>query len=267
MFASRLHTKRINRSRLAQHHRILKSQRGFTLPELMIGLSASLAVIAIALSTYHLSRQQLEKTEQLINAELNIQVALRHLQHNAALAAGGFMTLTSEGQAILSQPYRWQDGVVHVQAESTQDTLSLGYWQGYTSTDCVGASQGKTAFIENNFRISAKKELTCKDVLARTSSGYQALADDVLEQRFDLALTQQASSSQLQWMASNAFQPTLSVQVVAIRVCLRVRAPAHLPIHLRASHDCRGNPLDDKAPVQRVIRQVIALPHQTPAPL
>jgi hypothetical protein len=139
----------------------------------------------------------------------------------------------------------------------------LGYWQSFSATDCISASQGKNEMILNHFRISAKKELSCKDTAARTSSGYQALADDIHEMRVKLAIKSR-DGKHLRWLSAGLFDTLLAPDLVAIEVCLRLRAPQRFPVARLTSQDCQGNPLAHNAPAQRLIRQVMALPHRTP---
>jgi type II secretory pathway component PulJ len=228
----------------------LQHQRGFTLPEFMIGMSASLAVISMAFMAYSAAQQQIERLEQTTQAQLQEQVALRHLLANVRLAGG--VALPSSSRQITA---------IEVQTDISQDTLGLGYASNFWTTDCLGSAQGKNDFIMNHFKISAKKELTCKDTAARTSSGYQALADDVLEMRIKLA-TPSADGLGLRWVGASDYESKRSQLVHALQVCLRLKTPDHWPRPLQTQQDCLGKPLPAHAPAQRIVQQVMVLTHR-----
>jgi type II secretory pathway pseudopilin PulG len=239
----------------------IQRQRGFTLPEFMIGVSASLAVMSMALMAYSAAQQQIERLEQTTQAQWQEQVALRHLLANVRLAGGVALPSASQQMSAGESTFGNRSTAIEVQTDISQDTLGLGYASNFWTTDCLGSAQGKNDFIMNHFKISAKKELTCKDTAARTSSGYQALADDVLEMRIKLAISS-ADGQGLRWIGASAYDANRSPHVQALQVCLRLKTPDHWPLPLQTQQDCLGKPLPANAPAQRIVQQVMVLAHR-----
>jgi hypothetical protein len=188
-------------------------------------------------------------------------VALRHLLANVRLAGGVALTSSSIQMSGSESTFGNRSAAIEVQTDTSQDTLGVGYATNFWTTDCLGSAQGKNDVIMNHFKISAKKELTCKDTAARTSSGYQALADDVLEMRIKLAIPS-ADGQGLRWVGASVYEANPSPRVQALQVCLRLKAPDHWPRPLRAQQDCLGKPLPSNAPVQRIVQQVMVLTHR-----
>ncbi len=67
------------------------NNKGYSLPELLIGLGLSSLVVAIALSVYQLSRQSWQTISAIDAIYQNAQVALRAIRKQAELDGAAYL--------------------------------------------------------------------------------------------------------------------------------------------------------------------------------
>jgi type IV pilus assembly protein PilW len=236
-------------------------QRGYTLPELLIGMTLGLLVIAAASAAYGTSKQTWNAMAASDAVHANARVALRNIREQVHIAGGAYLhanhsddTFTVEispaeepEQAALSGV----NGTQHV------ESLTLGHWHALDATDCQGNTGSSHNSVRNDYKLNANKELSCKD-LNLSNSTYQALAEGVED--FQLRYAQANPSMQsIQWKTAN--QVTDMAQVLAIEVCLRVASvhtvnnTQHNPNNL----GCQGEALPSDGRVRRTFKRVMTL--------
>ena len=154
------------------------NNKGYSLPELLIGLGLSSLVVAIALNIYQLSRQSWQTISAIDAIYQNAQVALRAIRKQAELDGAAYLLAASDNHVLLLTPYP--------SMSNPSEGLVLSHWAGVDPFDCQGNSGASpSALISNSFKRSTNKELTCKDINGSGSS-YQALAEGMedLQTRF-----------------------------------------------------------------------------------
>ena len=236
--------------------------RGFTLPELLVGLAIGLAVLTTALTLWHSTR----------SLWLGF-VAQQQLQHNARRAfdvidqqahlAGAATLLGVAGSTGLTPSAAYGDSDPEVRATdgaAAGDTLSLGHWRSVDPTDCQGnsgTSGTSAALVLSQFQRSTTTthDFACKDARA-IGSTFQALAEGAEDLQIQLAEVS-ADGLRVQWKTPS--QVTQWSQVQAIEVCLRW--VSRLPV---AASDvgvigCNGERIAGDGHVRQVMRRTIAL--------
>lgn len=234
---------------------------GHTLPELLVGLSLGLLVVAAATVAWGVSRQGWLSMSAAEAVHANARTALRVLHHHALLAG------TLDAQA--SSPNAWQlispynastPDLAGVGGSKTVRSLTLGHSQAVDAHDCQGNHSSTQAVIRNDFKLNTNRELSCKD-LNTAGSTYQALAEGVED--FQVRYAQANPSAQtLQWRSAE--QVSDMAQVMAIEVCLRIASLVNVqaPPPSTPLTGCAGETVAHDGQLRRVFRRVIALPNR-----
>jgi Tfp pilus assembly protein PilW len=192
--------------------------RGHSLPELLIGMTLGLIVIASATTAYGLSRQSWRAMAAADSVHANARVALRNIREQALMAGAGYLEISANNASISSVYPITQPAVAGVNGSKTVESVTLSYWHALDAIDCLGNLNSTAAVIRNDYKLNTNQELTCKD-LNGPSSSYQALAEGVED--FQVRYAQASASAQtIQWKTAN--QVTAMSDVVAIEVCLRM---------------------------------------------
>ena len=238
------------------------SQRGYTLPDLLIGMALSLLVIAAATSAYGTSKQTWSAMAAADAVHANARVALRNIREQALMAGAAYLRPNSNSDGKFTAELSpsedaGQAAIAGVNGTKNIESLTLGHWYALNTTDCQGNTGSTHTSVRNDYKLNTNKELTCKD-LNLTSSTYQALAEGVED--FQLRYAQANPGTQtIQWKTAN--QVTDMSQVLAIEVCLRV-ASTHT-VHntqLSSSHKgCQDEALPSDGRVRRTFKKVVAL--------
>lgn len=240
-------------------NRPVQPQRGHTLPELLIGLALGLLVIAAATSAYSVSKQSWGAMAAAEAVHANARVAMRNLQNSAHMAGATYLEPSSGNTVrISSSEEAGHPAIDGVNGSKTVESLTLGHWRALDAWDCQGNSSNTQAFIRNNYKLNANKELTCKD-LDLPGSTYQALAEGVEDFQVRYAQANPTNST-LQWLTAD--QVAAMAQVVAIEICIRVASTVIInstqpinPIH----RGCSNEALVADGRLRRVFKRVIAL--------
>ena len=228
------------------------NNKGYSLPELLIGLGLSSLVVAIALSVYQLSRQSWQTISAIDAIYQNAQVALRAIRKQAELDGAAYLLAASDNHVLLSTPYP--------SMSNPSEGLVLSHWAGVDPFDCQGNSGASpSALISNSFKRSTNKELTCKDINASGSS-YQALAEGMEDLQTRFAQVNPVLNT-LQWVnTAEVFGP---VQIVAIEVCVRLVSTIRLGVTVKGSLaptvGCNGETISADGKLRRVFRRVMVL--------
>ena len=226
--------------------------KGYSLPELLVGLGLSSLVVAIALSVYQLCRQSWQAISATDALYQNAQVALRAIRRQAELDGAAYLLAASDNHVLVSSPYP--------STSNPTEGLVLSHWASADPSDCQGnSSASPSALISNSFKRSSNKELTCKDINASVSS-YQALAEGVEDLQTRFAQINPIPNT-LQWLsATEVFGPA---QFVAIEVCVRLASTIRLGVAVRGAlgptSGCNGETISADGKLRRVFRRVMVL--------
>ena len=253
---------------------VLKSQafhqQGYTLPELLIGMSLRLLVIAAATSAYGTSKQTWNAMAAADAVHANARVALRNIREQAHMAGASFLSASihsTSNQAnadaidfsveISPSEDVGQAALAGVNGTKYVESITLGHWHALDAIDCQGNTGSTHTSVRNDYKLNTNKELSCKD-LNLTNSTYQALAEGVED--FQLRYAEATPSMQtIQWKTAN--QVTDMSQVLAIEVCLRVASisTVHNTKPNTNIKGCQDEALPSDGRVRRTFKRVMAL--------
>jgi type IV pilus assembly protein PilW len=246
---------------MSPHKSDTNTQKGHTLPELLIGMALGMLVIAAATAAYGNSKQTWHAMAAADAVHANARVALRNIREQAHMAGAAYLQANNSNgnftvDVSLSED-AGQAGLTGVNGNKTVESLTLGHWHALDAMDCQGNTSSTHTSVRSDYKLNTNKELSCKD-LNLTNSTYQALAEGVED--FQLRYAEANPSTQtLQWKTAN--QVTDMAQVLAIEVCLRVASintvhNAKPNSHLKGCQD-EGFPSDGR--VRRTFKRVVAL--------
>ena len=237
------------------------SQRGYTLPELLIGMALSLVVIAAATSAYGTSKKTWSAMAAADAVHANARVALNNIHEQVHMAGAAYLKANnSNGNftvEISLNEDAGQAALAGVNGNKSVESLTLGHWHALDAIDCQGNTGSTHTTVRNDYKLNTNKELSCKD-LNLTNSTYQALAEGVED--FQLRYAEANPSTQtLQWKTAN--QVTDMGQVLAIEVCLRVASINTVHNTKSNSHlkGCQDEVLLSDGRVRRTFKRVVAL--------
>jgi type IV pilus assembly protein PilW len=236
-------------------------QHGYTLPELLIGLTLSLLVIAAATSAYGTSKQTWNAMAAADAVHANARVALRNIREQAHMAGAAYLLANNSNgnftvDVSLSED-AGQAALAGVNGTKYVESLTVGHWHALDAMDCQGNTGSTHTTVRNDYKLNTNKELSCKD-LNLTNSTYQALAEGVED--FQLRYAEANPSTQtLQWKTAN--QVTDMSQVLAIEVCLRVASvnTVHNAKPNSSLKGCQDEALPSDGRVRRTFKRVVAL--------
>jgi type IV pilus assembly protein PilW len=245
-------------------------QQGYTLPELLIGMTLGLLIIAAATAAYGTSKQTWNAMAAADAVHANARVALRNIREQAHMAGASFLIASSHStsdqanaDAIdfnveISPPEdAGQSTLAGVNGTKYLESLTLGHWHALDAIDCQGNTGSTHTSVRNDYKLNTNKELSCKD-LNLTNSTYQALAEGVED--FQLRYAEAHPNTQtIQWKTAN--QVTDMAQVLAIEVCLRVASikTVHNTKPNTNIKGCQDEALPSDGRVRRTFKRVMAL--------
>lgn len=236
----------------------LKHCKGHSLPELLIGMTLGLWVIAAAIGAYALSRQTWAAMAAADSLHANARAVLRNIHEQAYLAGSGYLVSVGSNEFSLSTTSGGLSAVENVSA----DSLTLSHWHAVDATDCVGNVNSTSDSVRNNYKLNTHKELTCKD-LNGPGSTYQALAEGVED--FQVRYAQASVAAQtIQWKSAD--QVSAMSDVVAIEVCIRLASPSVVQNSFNThvtSLGCLGETIVADGHLRRVFKQVSYLRNRT----
>jgi type IV pilus assembly protein PilW len=236
-------------------------QHGYTLPELLIGLTLSLLVIAAATSAYGTSKQTWHAMAAADAVHANARVALRNIREQAHMAGAAYLLANNSNgnfsvDVSLSED-AGQAALAGINGTKYVESLTLGHWHALDAMDCQGNTSSTHTSVRSDYKLNTNKELSCKDINL-TNSTYQALAEGVED--FQLRYAEANPSTQtLQWKTAN--QVTDMTQVLTIEVCLRVASinTVHNTKPTSNFKGCQDEVLPSDGRVRRTFKRVMAL--------
>ena len=237
------------------------TQKGYTLPELLIGMALGLLVIAAATAAYGTSKQTWNAMAAADAVHANVRVALRNIREQAHMAGAAYLKANNSNGSftveISLNEDAGQTALAGVNGTKSVESITLGHWHALDAIDCQGNTGSTHTAVRNDYKLNTNKELSCKD-LNLTNSTYQALAEGVED--FQLRYAEANTSAQtLQWKTAN--QVTDMAQVLAIEMCLRVASisTVHNTKANTTLKGCQDEALPSDGRVRRTFKRVIAL--------
>jgi len=236
-------------------------QRGYTLPELLIGMALGLWVIAAATVAYGTSKQTWNAMAAADAVHANARVALRNIREQAQMSGAAYlMTHTNNVQFTVELSPGEDAGhaaLSGVNGTKYVESLTLGHWRALDAFDCQGNTGSTHTRVRSDYKLNTNKELSCKD-LNLTGSTYQALAEGVED--FQLRYAEANPSTQtIQWKTAD--QVSDIGKVLAIEVCLRIASvqTVHNAKPNPSHTGCEGEALPADGRVRRTFKRVMAL--------
>jgi len=232
---------------------------GYTLPELLIGMTLGLLVIAAATSAYGISKQSWTAMAAAEAVHANARVVMRSVQEQSQSAGAAYLEAAPDHTVRLTAPEEvGHPALAGVNGSKTLESLSLGHWRAVGAVDCQGNASSTQASLRLEYKLNSNKELTCKDVDLPDST-YQALAEGVEDFQVRYAQANLVDHT-LQWLSAD--QVSAMSQVIAIEVCLRMASPLSInsTAPAKSSHTgCSGEALVADGRLRRVFKRVFSL--------
>ena len=237
-------------------------QRGYTLPELLIGMALSLLVIAAATAAYGTSQHTWRAMAAADAVHANARVALRNIREQVHMSGAAYLKTASNSDGkftvdVSPSEEAGQAALAGINGTKYVESLTLGHWHALDTIDCQGNTNSTHASVRNDYKLNTSKELSCKD-LNLPGGTYQALAEGVEDFQLRYA---EANTQTLQWKAAN--QVNDMTHVLAIEVCLRVASIA--TVHNTKANananlkGCQDEALPSDGRVRRTFKRVMAL--------
>lgn len=236
--------------------------RGFTVLELLLGLSLGLTVLGLALSVWQTSQQSALALTAQQNLHHNARVAVEAILQQAELAGAAQLVRVPNSLGVIAETdtttTATDAGLLDVDAVDNPkggDSLVLAHWRSLSDTDCQGNHNGSAASIRNQFQrsTSTTHDFACKDLLA-SGSTYQALAEGVEDMQIEVAEVT-PDSQKLQWKTPS--QVTQWARVVAIEVCLRMVSPARVTAARAFSLGCQDEAVPADGHLRLLVRRTV----------
>ena len=246
---------------MSPHKSKTNTQKGHTLPELLIGIALGMLVIAAATAAYGNSKQTWHAMAAADAVHANARVALRNIREQAHMAGAAYLKANNNNGnftvEISPNEDTGQSALAGVNGTKYVESLTLGHWHALDAIDCQGNTGSTHTTVRNDYKLNTNKELSCKD-LNLTNSTYQALAEGVED--FQLRYAEATPNTQtIQWKTAN--QVTDMTQVLAIEVCLRVASitTVHNTKPNANLKGCQDESLPTDGRVRRTFKRVVAL--------
>lgn len=148
-------------------HQRTRSQRGYTLPELLIGLTLSLLIIAAATASYANSKQTWNLMAAADAVHANARVALHNIREQAHMAGAAYLKPGNniEGRftvEISPTEDASQAALTGVNGSKYVESLTLGHWHALDAVDCQGNTGSTHTSVRNDYKLNTNKELVAK---------------------------------------------------------------------------------------------------------
>jgi type IV pilus assembly protein PilW len=247
---------------MRQPHPPQRTQLGFTLSELLMGMALSLLVIAAATAAYGTSKQTWMAMTAADSVHANARMAFRNIREQSLMAGASYLQTASDltGRFSVNVTHSedvGQAALAGVNGSKYVESLTLGHWHALDDIDCQGNTSSTHGTVSNHYKLNTNKELTCKD-LNLPNSTYQALAEGI--ENFLLRYAEANPVTQtVQW--KTATQVSDMSQVIAMEVCLVVASisPVHATPPSVSPTGCQGEALAADGRVRRTFKRVTAL--------
>lgn len=234
--------------------------QGLALAETLVGLALGLGVMLLAWQAWAGLRWTLQSLRAATAWEQNVR-PLAALWQQLSDQAGSGALQTAWGQdARLSAyltPITGTDG-----AGTQGDSFTLSQERAGFPADCQGNQLTGPVALSNQFKLSSKQELTCKDT-QRSASLFQALAERVEDLQV-LYVQRSGTLADPRWQWRSASQVTDWSRVQGAEVCLRLTSPLKIFQGSDTLTGCQGETVARDGRYRKVWRGFWRFPHATP---
>lgn len=232
------------------------------LTDTLIAVTVSLGLSAGALtawSSLRASQQSLQALDQLHSQHRQLQALFSRLSRSAGATS---LSLDARGAA------RWTGKSVAIDGTdgggTRDDTVTWHHPRALDPHDCQGNQISTLDVLSNQFKISSKQELSCKDI-GRAGTLFQALAERVEDLQALYAEAQvdgepNPSQAPLQWKSADQIRDWR--QVRAVELCLRWASPGRLMQGSASWRGCQDDTVSRDGRLRRLGRQVYWLGSQ-----
>lgn len=193
-------------------------QYGHTLVQSLVGMVLSAWVLTAAFAAFAWVQSNHQHMQNMAEVHERLHAALALIQMRVSRAGAPALQFNAQGQvSLLPLPASLQ---------GSNSSLSLTHHSSLTPADCQGHQASALPLIQDDFKRSARYELSCKDTL-RSNTSYQALLDNIQQLGFVYAQSLPGAVPQMQWRTAN--QVTDWQAVRGLQACLQTKQAATSP--------------------------------------
>lgn len=241
-----------------------RAQGGFSLVELMVGLTIGLLVVLAAIGSLVFTQATSAVVDDGSFLQQKADAVLRNMGYHISQAgAHGMMAAAEPGKVVFSSAYTGYNtspaGVIYnihgvEGAGNAPDTLRVSYEDSGTSRDCLG-NRPATANVDNAFYISGTN-LMC---LGASAAAAQSIADGVEDFQVMYGVqTGAAGAEQYRFYTASSVLDWTNIQ--AVQVCLQmVGGNKGNPQPGLILKGCQGQTLTNDGLLRRVYQRTFSL--------
>jgi len=187
-------------------------QQGHTLVQSLVGMVLSAWVLTAAFAAFAWVQNNHQHMQTKAEVHERLHAALALIQMRVSRAGAPALQFDAQGQvSVVPLPASLQ---------GSNSSLSLTHHSSLTPTDCQGHQASALPFIQDDFKRSARYELSCKDTL-RSNTHYQALLDNIQQLGFVYAQSLPGAVPQMQWRTANQVSDWQAVR--GLQACLQTK--------------------------------------------
>ena len=187
-------------------------QQGHTLVQSLVGMVLSAWVLSAAFAAFAWVQNNHQHMQTMAEVHERLHAALALIQTRVSRAGAPALQFDAQGQVSwLPLPFSLQ---------GSNSSFSLTHHSSLTPADCQGHQASASPFIQDDFKRSARYELSCKDTL-RSNTNYQALLDNIQQLNFMYAQSLPGAVPQMQWRTANQVSDWQAVR--GLQACLQTK--------------------------------------------
>jgi Tfp pilus assembly protein PilW len=195
-----------------------RKQYGNTLVQSLVGMVLSAWVLTAAFAAFAWVQNNHQHMQTMAEVHERLHTGLALIQMRVSRAGAPALQFDAQGQAsVVPLPASLQ---------GSNSSLSLTHHSSLTPADCQGHQASALPFIQDDFKRSARYELSCKDTL-RSNTNYQALLDNIQQLGFVYAQSLPGAVPQMQWRTANQVNDWQAVR--GLQACLQTKQAATSP--------------------------------------
>lgn len=235
-------------------------QQGVSLSETLVGLAIGLSVLLLAWQAWASLRWTLQSVRAATQWEQNARPLAVLLQSLADQAGSAFLSTAGDQAAQLS-PYLVPSAGTEG-AGTQSDSFTLYQARTLFAQDCQGNAVAGPDAIANQFKLSTKQELSCKDA-QRTGSLFQALAERVEDLQV-MYVQRSGSLTDARWQWRSAAQVSDWSRVQGAEICMRLASPLKMFQGSDEMAGCLGETVARDGRYRKLWRWVLRFAHAAP---
>jgi len=192
--------------------KLRQQQRGHTLVQSLVSMVLSVWVLTAAFAAFAWVQSNHQHMQTLADVHERMHAALALIQMRVSRAGAPALQFDAQGRVSgLSVP---------ATLKGSDSSLSLTHHSTLTPSDCQGHQASSLTFIQDDFKRSARYELSCKDSL-RSNTSYQALIDNIYQLGFVYAQSLPGAVPQMQWRTANQVSDWQAVR--GLQACIQTQ--------------------------------------------